>query len=469
MITILNVSNDTLFVYYLLSNLFYLALLVTAFVASAKHRERLSSLRLETLDDSPFTPPISILVPAHNEAATITENVRALLAMDYPALQIIVINDGSSDGTLRVLSESFGLRETGILYVPQVKSARVRALYTSAADERLLVVDKEAGGTKADAANAGLNAATSPYVAVIDADSVLEKDALLRIGAEIFSSPTEVVATGGIVRVLNGSEVEGGQIRDIRLPKRGIEVLQVIEYLRAFLIGREAWGVLNMLPIISGAFGVFNRERLMRIGGFRADAIGEDIDLVVRMHRSLLQDHKQYRLPFVPEPTCWTQVPQTLGALGKQRSRWQKGLLDVLWRSRDMLFRRRYGRFGCVMLPYLWVFELAAPVVEITGLCTIALAAVLGVLSKTFLIQFAIYGYAFATLISIGGVVQEEITFRRYSRWTDVGRLLLYCLAEHFPYRQINMWWRLTGMWQYLRGNVAWEKSERSAFAVSAR
>jgi cellulose synthase/poly-beta-1,6-N-acetylglucosamine synthase-like glycosyltransferase len=469
MIHLLDVSNNTLFVYYLLSNIFYLALLITAFIAAATHRRRLSSLRLETLDESPFTPPISILVPAHNEATTIHESVAALLSLEYPALQIVVVNDGSTDRTLDVLTAECGLRRTSVLYVPQVASAPVRAVYTSDLEERLIVVDKVPGGTKADAANAGLNAATSPYVAVIDADSVLERDALLRIGAEIFSAHVDVVATGGIVRVLNGSKVSGGQIQEVRLPQRGIEVLQVIEYLRSFLIGREAWGAMNMLPIISGAFGVFNRERLLRVGGFRPDAIGEDIDLVVRMHRSLLQDKKHYRVPFIPEPTCWTQVPQTLGALGAQRARWQKGLLDVLWKNRDMLFRARYGRFGCIMLPYLCVFELAAPVVELVGFSTIALAAVLGVLSKTFLIQFAIYGYAFATLLSIGAVVLEEITFRRYHRWTDVARLLLYCLAEHFPYRQINMWWRLKGMWQYMRGNVAWEKSERSAFAPSVK
>ena len=467
--SLLQLSNQTLFVYYLVSNLFYLGLLITAFVAAARHRLRLSSLRLQTLDNSPFTPPISILVPAHNEEATIVESVRSLLSLDYPDLQIVIVNDGSTDRTLELLRSEFGLRATSMLYVQQIKAAPVRALYTSAIEERLLVLDKLSGGTKADAANAGLNAATSPYVAVIDADSVLEKDALVRLGAEMFSSSVDVVATGGIVRVLNGSVIADGSIQQVRLPRKPVEVLQVIEYLRAFLIGREAWGSLNMLPIISGAFGVFSRDKLLRIGGFRAEAIGEDIDLVVRMHRSLLTQKKPYRMPFIPEPTCWTQVPQSLSALGRQRSRWQKGLLDVLWHNRDMLFRRRFGRFGCVMLPYLWVFELAAPVVELTGLCTVALAACLGVLSTDFMIQFALYGYAFATLISIGSVVQEEISYRRYHRWTDVARLLLYCLVEHFPYRQINMYWRLRGMWQYLRGNVAWEKSERTAFAPATK
>lgn len=465
MISFLLFANHALFWYYLLTNLIYLALLLTAIVSAGRHRARLSSLRLETLDDSPFTPPITILVPAHNEEATIVDSVRALLALDYPELQIIVINDGSVDRTLSLLCDAFAMRRTTMLYVPQVPSAPVRGLFTSAGEPRLIVVDKVCSGAKADAANAGLNLATSPYVAVIDADCVLERDALLRIGAHILSSPTDVVATGGIVRVLNGSKVTNGQVSEVRLPKRPVEVLQVIEYLRAFLIGREAWAALNILPIISGAFGVFSREKMLNIGGFRAKAIGEDIDLVIRMHRTLLPEGKPYRMPFIPEPTCWTQVPHSLRALGRQRQRWQKGLLDVLWHNRDMTFRPRYGLFGCLMMPYLWLFELAAPVFECVGLICIVAAAVLGSLSTTFLVQFAFYGYAFATLISIGGVVQEEITYRRYHLWTDVARLLLYCLLEHFPYRQINMCWKLTGMWNYLRGNVAWEKSERTAFA----
>lgn len=466
MIRLLQWSNEALFAYYLLANVFYLALLIAAVIAAARHRRRLSSLRIDTLDRSPLTPPISVLVPAHNEGAIIGDSVRALLRLDYPELEIIVVNDGSTDDTLERLQTTYGLRQASILYVPRVAAAPVRRIYVSEIDERLMVVDKVAGGKKADAINAGLNAATSPYVAVIDADSVLESDALLRIGADMFSAEAEVVATGGIVRVLNGSRVTDGRVTDICLPHGPIEVLQVIEYLRAFLIARQAWGALNMLPIVSGAFGVFHRERLLRIGGFRGDAIGEDLDLVVRMHRSLLEEDARYSMPFVPEPTCWTQAPDCLKALGKQRARWQQGLAEVLWRNRYMLFRPRYGRFGCVMLPYLWIFELVAPLMESLGLLLIAAAAIAGALSGAFLLQFALYGYAFATLISIGAVVQEEITFRRYQKWTDVARLLLYCFAEHFPYRQMNVWWRLRGLWQFLRGDVTWETAERRALAV---
>lgn len=469
MIRLLQISNSALFVYFLLSNIFYLALLITAIFASLRHRRRLSSLRLETLELSPFTPPISILIPAHNEETNIVENVRALLTLDYPSLELIVINDGSTDETLSALVKAFRLRQENVLYLPQVRSAPVRAVFASDLDPRLTVLDKDPGGTKADATNAGLNAATAPYVCVIDADSILEKDALLRMMAEVFSDPVRVAAAGGIVRVLNGSEVTDGRVSQVRLPSWPVESIQVVEYLRAFLIGRQAWGRVNMLPIVSGAFGVFRREAMLQIGGYRPEAIGEDIDLVIRMHRSLLEHQEHYRVVFVPEPTCWTQVPHSIGALARQRARWQKGLLDVLWRNRDMVFRPRYGRFGCVILPYLWIFELFAPVVEAIGYATILLALVLGVLSREFFVQILIFGYAFATLISIGAVVQEEVTYRRYGKWSEVARLLAYCFFEHLPYRQMHMVWRLQGMWQYMRGNLKWEAAERSQFVAASR
>jgi len=462
MIRLLEISNHTLFWYYLASNLAYLTMLIVALKTSAAHQRSLKSYRLAWFKESPLAPPITIIVPAHNEEKSIRVAVRNLLELDYPQLEVIVVNDGSEDRTLEEIREEFRLRPVRAVYIPQAESAPVRGLYRSEVNASLLVIDKESGGSKADAVNAGLNAATSPYICVVDADSVLERDALLRIMLPIMADPKRVVAVGGIIRVLNGSEIEGGQLRRVRLPRKSIEVIQVIEYLRAFLIGREAWGQGNMLTIISGAFGVFRTDLVRAVGGYRSRSIGEDFDLVARLHRHLLEKSADYRIHFVPDPMCWTEVPSDFKSLGRQRARWQKGLLDVLWPNRDMLFRPRYGRIGSFALPYLWLFELFAPIVEIGGIVTIVLAACLGVLSREFFLQFLIFGYAFATVISIGSVLQEEITYKRYNDWQDVIRLVSYCFFEHFPYRQMHMIWRLQGLWQYLRGDLVWKPLKRT-------
>jgi cellulose synthase/poly-beta-1,6-N-acetylglucosamine synthase-like glycosyltransferase len=464
MIHFLDIANHVLFFYYLSSNLAYLLMLIIALRSSAAHVRHLESVRFQK-KGSPLVPPISLLVPAHNEEKSICTAVRNLLGLDYPEFEVIVINDGSSDHTLQRMQKEFRLRRVRVLYVPQVRCAAVRGLYRSDIDARLVVVDKESGGSKADATNGGLNAAVSPYVCVVDADSVLERDALLRIMEPVLSDPKRVVAAGGIVRVLNGSQIEGERIARIRLARKSIEVIQVIEYLRAFLIGREAWARGNMLTIVSGAFGVFRTDLVRAVGGYRTSAIGEDFDLVVRLHRHLLSKAENYLIEFVPDPVCWTEVPSDLRSLARQRARWQKGLLDVLWKNKDMLFRRRYGRIGALAFPYLWVFELLAPLIEITGIATIVLAAWLGVLSGTLALEFLLFGYAFATMISIGSVLQEELTYRRYNDWQDVARLVSYCFLEHFPYRQLHMIWRLQGVWQYLRGDMGWRPLKRLGMA----
>jgi cellulose synthase/poly-beta-1,6-N-acetylglucosamine synthase-like glycosyltransferase len=464
MTELLQPINGSIFLYYLVANVVYLALLVTAIVSTIRHQRQLSLVRPDRIRQSPLAPPISLLVPAHNEEKTIVESVDSLLALDYPEIEIVVANDGSSDGTLEALRERYQLIETDIVYVQEVPCKPVRAIYMSQVEPRLLVVDKESGGSKADAVNAALNIASSPYVCVVDADSILEPDALLRIMVPIFADPAKVVAAGGIVRVLNGSRIENGRMTDVRLPRNPGEVIQVVEYLRSFLIGREGWAFFNMLTIISGAFGVFRRDLVRAVGGYRPGAIGEDIDLVLRLHRLLRERKADYQIAFVPDPVCWTEVPSDMRSLGRQRARWQKGLLDVLWPNRDMLFRPTYGRIGGIALPYLWVWELFAPLIEAAGIVTIVAAACLGALSREFMVQFLVFGYVFATMISIGSVLLEEITYRRYSRWQDVARLIGYCFLEHFPYRQLHLWWRLTGLVEYLRGDVAWKPMRRVGF-----
>jgi cellulose synthase/poly-beta-1,6-N-acetylglucosamine synthase-like glycosyltransferase len=457
----LRLANYALFFYYLSGNLVYLVALIIALKTSAAHQRGIESFRLRWITESPLAPPITLLAPAHNEEKSIRVAIRNLLELDYPELEVIVINDGSKDRTLQELQDEFNLRPVRMVYVQEVPSADIRGLYRSDADPRLLVIDKESAGSKADAVNAGLNAATSPYVCIVDSDSMLERDSLLRIMVPVLADPKRVVGVGGIIRILNGSEIQGGQLLRVRLPRKSIEVIQVIEYLRAFLIGREAWAQGNMMLIISGAFGLFRTDLIRAIGGYRVKAIGEDFDLVTRLHRYLLEKGQDYRIQFVPDPVCWTEAPSDLKSLGRQRARWHKGLLDTLRPNIDMLFRSPYGRVGALALPYLWIYELMAPIIELGGIVTIIGAAIAGDLSREFFIQFMIFGYAFATVISIGAVLQEELTYKRYNDWRDVVRLVTYCFCEHLPYRQLHMVWRLQGLWQYMRGDMSWKPLER--------
>jgi cellulose synthase/poly-beta-1,6-N-acetylglucosamine synthase-like glycosyltransferase len=468
MIHTLLVINNLLFLYYLGVNLIYLLLLIVAIYSSARHQQLLASIRLDRMKESPFAPPISLLVPAHNEEATIVESVRSFLALDYPALEVIVVNDGSEDATLANLVREFHLLLTDLVYVPVVPSKPVRGVYMSQSEPRMLVVDKEAGGSKADATNAAFNAASSPYVLVLDADNILEEDALIRVMVPILSDPERVIAAGGIVRAVNGSEVERGRLQKVHLPRKAVEIVQVVEYLRAFLVGREGWGFFNMLMIISGAFGVFRSDLVRAVGGYRRDAIGEDFDLVTRLHRYMLDHGRDYRISYVPDPVCWTEVPSDWTTLARQRARWQKGMLNTLWPNRDMLFRPRYGRIGAIALPNLWLYELLAPVIELIGLASIVTAALLGVLSYAFFVKFLLFGFFFATMISIGAVMLEEITYRRYNDWREVAKLILTCFLEHCPYRQMHLYWRLQGLWQYMRGDLAWGKMKRVGFQPAA-
>jgi cellulose synthase/poly-beta-1,6-N-acetylglucosamine synthase-like glycosyltransferase len=466
---LLHLSNTLFLFHYLCCNLIYLRLLIAAVKASVNHNRKLKTAWFDRVRRSPMTPPISLLVPAHNEEACIVESVRSLLALDYPDFEVIVTNDGSRDGTLEQLIQSFDLTLSDFIYVPEIQTKRVRGIYISRSNHRLMVIDKEAGGCKADAINAAINTASKPYLCVVDADAVLERDALLRIMAPVVNDPDQVVAAGGIVRVANGSRIKNGAVRDIRLPWGFLEMVQVGEYLRAFLIGREGWNSFNMLLIISGAFGVFRTDICKQIGGFRKGAIGEDFDVVVRMHRHLREQKQPYRIHFVADPVCWTEVPSTYRALANQRARWHKGLADSLWYNRCMLLNPKYGGIGLVAIPYHWVFELIAPVFELIGWVSLIVAGGLGMLSREFFLQFLLFGYVFSILISLGSVLIEEMTYRRYNDWRDLGRLICFCFLEHFPYRQMHTWWRLRGLWEYLAGNTVWIPNERVGFGEAAK
>ncbi len=301
----------------------------------------------------------------------------------------------------------------------------------------------------------------------MDADAILEKDALLRVMVPTLANPDQMIASVGIVRIVNGTTVENGAVAHVRLRRSLLEILQVIEYLRSFLIGRRGWAQFNLLTIVSGAVGIFHADMCRKIGGFRRSAIGEDMDLVVRMHRSAREKGDSNRVAFVPDPVCWTEAPSTLRSLASQRARWQNGLTDILWRNPDMVFKWRYRRIGFIALPYQWIFAFIAPLLEVFGWGTILSASILGALSPAFFLEFLLFGYLFGTMISSVSVVIEEMSYHRRNNPRDLMRLIGVCFLEYFPYRPLNSLWRVRGIWGFLTGRNSWCMIDRVGFAAN--
>jgi cellulose synthase/poly-beta-1,6-N-acetylglucosamine synthase-like glycosyltransferase len=447
--------------YFLLLNGVYIIIYIISFIEISDHMRREVFGGLSELFTSDYAPPVSLVVPAYNEEATIAESVRSFLALHYPMHEVVVVNDGSKDDTLGILMREFDLLASDQPVRKQLETAEILGVYASPS-ERLVVVDKENGG-KADALNAGVCAVSYPLVCCIDADIILEEDALLRVARPMIES-SEVAAVGGIIRVANGCEVDSGRVLEVKTPKQAIPNFQIVEYLRAFLAGRTGWSVLNCMLIISGAFGMFRRQDLIDAGGYTHDTVGEDMELVTRMHRTLKEAKRSYKISFVPDPVAWTEVPATLRVLRRQRDRWHRGLMDTLLRHRKMLLNPRYGTVGLLGMPYFFLFEFLGPVVELLGYIAFVAGLLLGVLSLKFAIAFFLAAVGLGVLLSIAAVFLEELRLRRYPRWRDVLKLTLYGILENFGYRQINTVWRAMAIVSFLRRNQAWGAMERKGF-----
>ncbi len=454
-------ANYCVLGYFLLLNAVYLALYLISFleIRDYARRERFSGLT--ELFTSAYAPPVSVIVPAYNEQATIAASVRSFLALHYPLHEVVVVNDGSTDNTLEILRQEFDLWESDQPVRIQLVTAPLRAVYASAR-ERLIVVDKENGG-KADSLNAGICVARYPLVCCIDADIILEEDALLRLARPMIES-SEVVAVGGIVRAVNGCRVENGRVTEVRTPNGVLANFQIVEYLRAFLAGRTGWSKLNCMLIISGAFGMFRRDAFVASGGYASDTVGEDMEVVTRMHRTLREAGSRYRISFIPDPVAWTEVPATVRVLRRQRDRWHRGLLDTLLRHRTMLFNPRYGAVGLLAMPYFFLFEFLGAVVELLGYVAFAAGLLLGVLDGAFALVFFLVAVGLGALLSVSAVFLGELRQKRYPRWRDLGKLALYGVLENFGYRQLNTSWRVLAIVSFLRKNTAWGAMERQGF-----
>ncbi|AJE03448.1 glycosyltransferase family 2 protein [Geobacter pickeringii] len=453
---ILLILQPVIFVYFIVLNGFYTLFTVISLRDIRNYLTTVTSQSIDNTLNGMFYRPLSILVPAFNEEKTIVASIKSLLALRYPEYEVIVINDGSTDGTLERLIDEFRLVRIDRPISLIVPHEPLIAKYVSVDHPHLFVLDKENGG-KADALNAGINASQFPLFCSIDADSVLENDALIR-ATRLFVEDREVIATGGIVRVLNGCEVEDGIVKKVKAPRGLLACFQSVEYTKGFLSGRTSWNYFQSLLIISGAFGIFRKDIVMAVRGYRK-SVGEDMDLVVRLHRHCRENKIRYKVVFVPDPVCWTQVPSDLVSLLKQRNRWHRGLIDSLWHSKRMFLNPRFGMVGLFGFPYFFFVETFGPAVEFLGYVGFLILFLLGHVSREFAILFFLLAVLWGTWINLGSILLDNLIYKRYSRLGDIMKLCFFGLLEFFGYRQIIVVERLIATFFFWK--KGWGKPKR--------
>ena len=415
---------------------------------------------------SSLAPSISLLVPMYNEEKNIIDSIRSLLSLRYNNYNVIVVNDGSTDASLRNLIDYFQLVEVDQQPTGELSTRRVMGVYRSAnkAFRKLLVIDKLNGG-KADALNAGINFSQSRLVASMDADSIIAPDALLKMVRPFLKTGKEkVIATGAVVRIANSCKVEDGSLVKVKLPTNLLARFQTVEYLRVFLLSRIAWSKLNGLLIISGAFGLFDREIVNKAGGYATNTVGEDMELVVRMRRYMHSIRQKYRVFYIPDPLCWTEAPSSLKVLNRQRNRWARGSAETLYRHRKIFLNPRYGLMGWLSYPYWFFFEYLAPYVEITGILYFVSLLIWGGINLPYFLSLLASVYALTVLISIIALIAEEFSYHKYSRRSDTAWLVLTALLEPIIYHPIVLLSVLKGYLDLLFGKKSWGNMNRTGF-----
>jgi cellulose synthase/poly-beta-1,6-N-acetylglucosamine synthase-like glycosyltransferase len=485
--------------YFFVYNSFNLLFLVISFLDV---RRRVIGTGFDDLDvamSSPLTPPLSIIVPAYNEETTIVESVRALMNSRFPRLEIIIVNDGSTDATLAAAKRAFLMKRIDIDYLDQITTVPVRGFYESASTlpvqvARIVLIDKDNGG-RADAINAGINASRCPYFLSIDADSILDDQALLQT-FRIMLEDADVVGVGGQIAIVNGCVLKDARVVERRLPRSSLARFQIVEYIRSFTIGRTTFAKFDSLLIISGAFGVFNKEFVKKAGGYLTrhltsrivrefggatnGTVCEDMELVVRLHRYIHEKRLHKKIAYIPHPLCWTEVPETLASLSKQRNRWERGLIESLRYHRKMLFNRAYGAAGLLGIPYYVLFELLGAPVELLGYLSLPFLFSLDHLNYEYVALFFTLSVAYGILLSVASIAISAwpqktsdtdvsgSTLLYFKGARDISILILYGILENFGYRQLTLWWRTKGIVDYFRGKRGWDKFERKGFVTQS-
>lgn len=447
--------------YFFIVSIFYIFIFLLSFKGLISHQIRTKFATTNEILKARITPPVSVMAPGYNEEKSIVASVKSLLELQYGQFEVIVINDGSKDRTMDVLKEEFKLVKTSRKYNPQLASEKIRAIYRSQTVKNLIVVDKENGG-KADSLNAGINVSTYPLFCCIDADSVLEQSSLLRVVHPFMESYANIVATGGLIRVANGCKYRGKEVPDVKTSNKMLVNFQVVEYFRAFLSGRMGLSMLDCNLVISGAFGLFKKQSVIDVGGYKKGIVGEDMELVVRLHHYLRRDKKPCGIYFLPDTVCWTEVPENIKTLSRQRNRWQRGLAESLFMHIGMLCNPRYKNVGLIAMPYFFFIEFISPIIELFGYVTFILGFCMKAVSLTSFIAFFLLAVIFGLVLSLLALLMEEVTYHRYKRVRDLLKLMSAAILENFGYRQYMAVVRAKGLYDWMLGRKSWGKMERT-------
>lgn len=438
----------------------YLMLFLIASPRISKEKKLNRHEQIEEMSINKDTYPISILVPAYNEEAGVVSTVRSLLSLNYPQYEVIVVNDGSTDLTSQKVIAQFEMEPIDLAIRTYFKTGEIQRAYRSTLHPELFLIEKVNGG-KADALNAGINFSRYPYFSAIDGDSILEQDALLKTMKPIIDSAGLVTATGGTVRIANGCKINKGVVEQISLPRRPLEIMQIVEYFRAFLIGRLGFSRANILLIISGAFGVFEKSRVIKVGGYKTDTVGEDMELIVRLHRSIKDEKSKQRIEYIQDPVCWTEAPSTIASLRAQRIRWQRGLAETLWTHRKMLFNPKYKGIGLFSVPYYMFIEMLSAVFEVIGYFIIIGGLAFSFIDPDIAFVMLLVMVLYGSLLSALAVLLEEWTYHKYPTVKSILILYAYALTETFWYRILMNAWRVQGLFHAFKKKSVWGNMER--------
>ena len=453
--------NYNHFIFFFASSLmlWYLVIALISIREILLYQRKNSFIDLKKLLSSPYTPPISIVAPAYNEGSTIINSVHSLLSLQYPRFEVIIINDGSTDNTLRKMIKGFSLVKVDYAYNEQIVTQPVRGFYKSInpAYSKLLIIDKENGKSKADASNAGVNAAAYPYFVCTDVDCVIDNQALLLMIKPFLDEEKRVIANGAIIRIANGCEVEKGFLVNVKAPKNFLTSVQEIEYLRSYLLGRMAWSKINGLIIVSGGIGLFDREIAIKAGGYDPKSFGEDMELTVRMRKCMHDIGQKYIVKYIPESLCWTEVPPTLDIFMKQRIRWAKGLVQTLFKHRSMWFNPKFGRMGLLSFPYWILYEWLAPMIELIGLISYSYLIFTGKINFEFSLLLLAFVFFFSVMITTISILWEEYTNQVYKSKKEIFKLLLVIFLEPIFFHPIVVYASIKGNLSLLFGTKnAW-------------